>query len=559
MCDLFIDEFHEKYSKSNKLSLLPKKKDGKKKEKKGEALGEEGGGEAGTEITAFDLSILILSYIDRLTVYYLPKRADSTNQFKVSNEPTAVYVWGNNSNGQLADASSSTTLLEPTFTQSFSSHNPIQIELGSHCSTLLAEDGSVHSCGKGEYGRLGIGSSESKNQLTLIHTFKSHTIRKISVSRSSYGHGLAIDENNEIWSWGDGDYGKLGHGDTAQCSVPKQIESLHNKHIVAVSCGYKHSACLTIDGEMYTWGLGDYGRLGHGNSDNLRVPKKVDFGEADIRISGISCGGAHTMAISEDGESVWSWGDGDFGKLGHGDINVRRKQELIQALKNQTISKVEAGDEVSFCLTAEGKVYSWGKGDSFIIGHDSQVFGNITTPTIIQSLEPWNIIDIKVGGHCIALSIDGDVFTWGLGEGGCLGHGNTNNLSKPTLVPSLQGRGIKQISTGSQHSCAWTIEPLDRISRSKIRGIDKSAYCIDIHKDTFISLQSLLCPFSTQNIIDTFIKHGPIDPFKSMFDQQTFIISCLNILRTIYSILLRLVLTLLPLVYRLPLIYCYSS
>ena len=45
--------------------------------------------------------------------------------------------------------------------------------------------------------------------------------------------------------------------------------------VVDIACGSLHSACITEDGALYTWGKGKYGRLGHGNNDDKMVPTKV--------------------------------------------------------------------------------------------------------------------------------------------------------------------------------------------------------------------------------------------------------------------------------------------
>ena len=60
-----------------------------------------------------------------------------------------------------------------------------------------------------------------------------------------------------------GDYGKLGHGNGITQKYPKLVEGpLKGKMVTGISAGYRHSACVTADGDLYTWGEGDYGRLG---------------------------------------------------------------------------------------------------------------------------------------------------------------------------------------------------------------------------------------------------------------------------------------------------------
>ena len=81
--------------------------------------------------------------------------------------------------------------------------------------------------------------------------------------------------SDNVWSWGDGDYGKLGRGGSDGCKVPMKIESLAGLGVIKVECGSQFSVALTISGSVYTWGKGDYHRLGHGNSEYIRRPKKV--------------------------------------------------------------------------------------------------------------------------------------------------------------------------------------------------------------------------------------------------------------------------------------------
>lgn len=80
----------------------------------------------------------------------------------------------------------------------------------------------------------------------------------------------------QVWSWGDGDYGKLGRGGSDGCKSPKLVEKLQDLDIVKVCCGSQFSVALTKDGQVYTWGKGDNQRLGHGTDEHVRYPKLLD-------------------------------------------------------------------------------------------------------------------------------------------------------------------------------------------------------------------------------------------------------------------------------------------
>ena len=64
---------------------------------------------------------------------------------------------------------------------------------------------------------------------------------------------LCITSNDMVWSWGDGDYGKLGRDGSDGCKVPVVIDDLTGKGIVKVECGSQFSMALSRDGALYTW------------------------------------------------------------------------------------------------------------------------------------------------------------------------------------------------------------------------------------------------------------------------------------------------------------------
>mgnify|MGYP001184691533 FL=1 len=86
---------------------------------------------------------------------------------------------------------------------------------------------------------------------------------------------MALTVDGKVFSWGEGDDGKLGHCSRLSCEKPRLIEALKAKRVRDVACGSSHSAAITSNGELYTWGCGEYGRLGHGDNVTQLRPKQV--------------------------------------------------------------------------------------------------------------------------------------------------------------------------------------------------------------------------------------------------------------------------------------------
>lgn len=100
---------------------------------------------------------------------------------------------------------------------------------------------------------------------------------------SFFIHLLCV-ATGQVWSWGDGDYGKLGRGGSDGCKTPKLVEKLQDLDIVKVCCGSQFSVALTKDGQVYTWGKGDNQRLGHGTDEHVRYPKLLDSLQGELTV-----------------------------------------------------------------------------------------------------------------------------------------------------------------------------------------------------------------------------------------------------------------------------------
>ena len=196
---------------------------------------------------------------------------------------------------------------------------------------------------------------------------------------------------------------------------------------------------------VFSFGMGMSGQLGHGDTANQLAPKKIE-GLSDIQA--IAAGTNHSLALTKSGD-VYSFGFGLFGRLGHGDTDSQLEPKKIEGLSD--IQAIAAGDFHSLALTKSGDVYSFGNGMSGQLGHGDTA--NQLAPKKIEGLS--DIQAIAAGGnHSLALTKSGEVYSFGMGNSGRLGHGDTDSQLEPKKIEDLSD--IQAIAAGGNHSLALT-------------------------------------------------------------------------------------------------------
>lgn len=274
------------------------------------------------------------------------------------------------------------------------------------------------------------------------------------IACGSYVTG-AITDAGELFVWGRGNTPShltgssspaacplLGNGKTEDSSTPIQLS--FSQPIRKVALGIYHAAAITTKGELYTWGYGAAGQLGHGDKENAAVPKLV-AALAGVRIVQVDCGETHTIALSSEGKA-YSWGGCGYGQLGHGDTSEKLLPTKIASLDSLTVTQVACAATHSACLTSEGHVYVFG----FLSSNQATAQ---STPYRVSGLEDKIIRQVACGMYVTAaLSVVGDVYTWGTGRQ--LGHPDSNAESTPRWVETLRDRSIRQISCGDAHIIA---------------------------------------------------------------------------------------------------------
>lgn len=78
-----------------------------------------------------------------------------------------------------------------------------------------------------------------------------------------------------VFAWGKNSSGQLGLGDTIDRPHPVQLKSLRSQRVTYISCGMDHTVALTKDGGVFTFGAGTYGQLGHGSQAVETLPRMV--------------------------------------------------------------------------------------------------------------------------------------------------------------------------------------------------------------------------------------------------------------------------------------------
>uniref|UniRef100_A0A3Q2Y7Y6 E3 ubiquitin-protein ligase HERC2 n=1 Tax=Hippocampus comes TaxID=109280 RepID=A0A3Q2Y7Y6_HIPCM len=317
----------------------------------------------------------------------------------------------------------------------------------------------------------------------LIYGLSSRKITKVAAHPEGQ-HYLALSSSGEVFSWGCGDGGRLGHGDT-YLEEPTMIAAFNGKQagkqVVHVACGSTYSAAITADGELYTWGRGNYGRLGHSSEDQL-TPMLVTALKG-MKVMDVACGSgdAQTLAVTEN--QVWSWGDGDYGKLGRGGSDGCKTPKLVEKLQDLDIIKVCCGSQFSLALTKDGQVYTWGKGDNQRLGHGTDE--HVRYPKVLDSLQK-KVVDVAVGSsHCLVLTDDGEVHSWGSNDK--LQHFDTlfYNKKHPKALPGLKSKHIVGISCGPGQSFVWS-------SCSEWSVGQRVPFVVDVCPMTFEQLDLLL-------------------------------------------------------------------
>jgi alpha-tubulin suppressor-like RCC1 family protein len=407
---------------------------------------------------------------------------------KYATAPTAVYACGSNRMGECGQAALVQDHLEhPTLLKVLADRTVRQVDCDSGSSAALLANGDLYSWGSNSCGKLGHGDVSGTDEASgscgaprLIQAFQGIPMRQVSCGTTFMA---AVAEDGRLFTWGGygtharhdrGHAPTLGHdpntpglrmqrgpGDTPFLSLPAQVASLEMP-VSQVACGTEHAAAITVEGRLYCWGGGERGRLGIGNEDDYHTPQLVSVLE-EKAICQVSCGTFHTLALTTDG-MIYAWGSGKDGKLGLGDVAYCpfferdaagqpfvSKPQLLSAIANVPIVQLSAGSAHSAVVSEAGAVYTFGCGKCGKLGHGGTSAEWL--PKRVEGTRGADATQVSCGrDHTAAVTSRGELLTWGHGERGRLGNGNSSGVeAKPRAIHGMRG-GALQVQCGRFHT-----------------------------------------------------------------------------------------------------------
>jgi alpha-tubulin suppressor-like RCC1 family protein len=272
-----------------------------------------------------------------------------------------VMAWGWNAYGQLGNGTTTYNSNVPVAVSGLSGVVAISASGGGgEHSLALLSNGTVMAWGDNSNGQLGNGTTtglETCYQGNFSYPSCSRTPVPVSglgeVSAITAGgiHSLALLRNGTVMAWGYDGYGQLGNGNAGyeeQSDVPVPVSGLGE--VSAISAGGEHSLALLRNGTVMAWGFNNYGQLGIGSP----LPTYSDVPLAVSGLTGvtaISTGFNDSLALLSNGK-VMAWGGNEYGSLGTGDWGARYAPVAVSGLSE--VSAISAGyvDTLAIAHTA---------------------------------------------------------------------------------------------------------------------------------------------------------------------------------------------------------------
>jgi alpha-tubulin suppressor-like RCC1 family protein len=341
----------------------------------------------------------------------------------------------------------------------------------SHTGLVVRGSGQLYTWGERNHGKLGHeemtfnGCQYTPLPVTLLSSLG------VQVTAVSCGgdHTIVLSQQG-VYSWGCNSYGQLGHGDTLSRYQPVLVSSLVGKNIVQVASGHAHCLAISEDSKVWAWGHNEHGQLGLGHRhEDKTTPTHITLLD-DHKVVMVSGGNRHSAVLSKDGK-VLTFGSSSYGQLGHGDHVTCTKPTDVRSLTHYVVDLVSCGAHHTVAHTRTGILFVFGKNffgeDQVPKGvfqfkpgrHSSSApsgSGDFLLPIALPETDIiGEVAQICSGStHSLLMTKLGGVYSWGTNAHGQLGQLNVQEQAYFRKISKFGKKKIVTIACGNEFSCA---------------------------------------------------------------------------------------------------------
>jgi hypothetical protein len=310
---------------------------------------------------------------------------------------------------------------------------------GQTCLTLR---GALYCWGDNQRGQLGLGDTDPRSLPTRVGTLADWL--EVTTGAS---HSCARRADGSVFCFGANEIGQLGNDAVAQSSsspVPVALAAAA-AHVVSEA---NHVCVITQNAALYCWGENLEGEIGQGAAlVNQLPPSQVGTDQDWIAVD---TGQGHTCGLRGAGD-LYCWGRNSDSELGLGDGALGQIRIPTQ-VGATTYAAVQAGQNHSCAIQADGALYCWGGNDFGNLGTGDRL--SRTSPTQIGDKLDWVALSLDTFHSC-AIDAAEHLFCWGRNQEGQLGVGDTDDRLNPSQVP---GERFSHIAVGRFHTCALKVD-----------------------------------------------------------------------------------------------------